>query len=74
MDSQVSTYYEGGRFLGHDVVGCIYDVVFKPRQRPGDVPVLDENGLKIVRDRDGTGSARRTARNGARPRTPNSAT
>jgi hypothetical protein len=34
IDGQVSAYFEGGRFLGHDVAGCLYDVVAKPGQRP----------------------------------------
>lgn len=53
MDGQVSVYYEGARLLGYDVAGCIYDVAGKPALRPGQVPVLDEAGLKIVRDAAG---------------------
>lgn len=34
MDSQVSTYFEGARILGHEVSGCIYDVLGKPGQKP----------------------------------------
>lgn len=34
LDGQVSTYFEGGRILGHDVGGCIYDVAKKPAIRP----------------------------------------
>lgn len=34
MDSQVSTYFDGARLLGHDVRGCIYDVLVKPGQKP----------------------------------------
>jgi hypothetical protein len=34
MDSQVSIYFDGAKLLGHDVTGCIYDVLAKPTQRP----------------------------------------
>lgn len=34
LDSQVSTYYAGAKALGHEVDGCIYDVVRKPALRP----------------------------------------
>lgn len=30
LDSQVSTYHDGAGFLGHEVEGCLYDVVAKP--------------------------------------------
>lgn len=34
LDSQVSTYYAGGKSLGYDVAGCIYDVLVRPGLRP----------------------------------------
>lgn len=34
LDGQVSMYYEGARSLGHDVQGCIYDVIGKPGLKP----------------------------------------
>lgn len=34
LDDQVSNYYAGGRALGFDIEGCIYDVVKKPTQKP----------------------------------------
>jgi hypothetical protein len=34
MDTQVSVYFEGARSLGHDVAGCIYDVIGKPSIKP----------------------------------------
>lgn len=34
MDGQVSVYYEGAASLGHEVEGCLYDVLGKPSQRP----------------------------------------
>jgi hypothetical protein len=54
MDTQVSIYFEGARAaLGLDVSGCIYDVLSKPAQRPSEVPLLDEDGVKIVLDASG---------------------
>lgn len=53
MNSQVSTYYAGAKSLGHEVDGCVYDVVKKPTIRPSQVPLVDEDGLKIVRDANG---------------------
>lgn len=53
IDGQVSTYYEGARFLGHDVAGCIYDVIGKPTQRPSEVALADDDGVKIVHDANG---------------------
>jgi hypothetical protein len=53
LDSQVSTYYAGARSLGHEVDGCIYDVVRKPALRPSQVPVLDADGVKMVHDSNG---------------------
>lgn len=34
MDSQVSIYFDGAAALGHDVAGCLYDVICKPGLRP----------------------------------------
>lgn len=34
MDGQVSVYFEGAASLGHDVAGCLYDVLGKPQQKP----------------------------------------
>jgi PD-(D/E)XK nuclease superfamily len=34
LNSQVSDYFVGGKSLGHDIVGCLYDVVAKPKLRP----------------------------------------
>jgi hypothetical protein len=54
MDGQVSIYFAGARqALGIDVAGCLYDVLLKPAQRPGNVPLVDEKGVKIVVDKDG---------------------
>lgn len=53
LDSQVSVYFEGARSLGHDVVGCLYDVIRKPQIRPSQVPLVDADGVKIVHDSSG---------------------
>jgi hypothetical protein len=34
LDGQVSVYYEGAKSLGHEVRGCLYDVLAKPKQKP----------------------------------------
>lgn len=34
MDGQVSVYFEGGRSMGLDVAGCLYDVLGKPGLKP----------------------------------------
>lgn len=53
MDGQVSVYFEGARFLGHEVTACRYDVIGKIAQRPAQIPLLDEAGQKIVLDANG---------------------
>jgi hypothetical protein len=50
MDTQVSVYFEGTRILGYEPVGCIYDVVSKPQQRPLKATPPDKRKLK----KDGT--------------------
>lgn len=34
MDAQVSIYYDGAAALGHEVDGCLYDVIAKPKLEP----------------------------------------
>jgi hypothetical protein len=53
MDGQVSTYYAGAAALGFPADFCLYDVLKKPAQRPNAIPVLDEDGVKIVVDQTG---------------------
>lgn len=55
LDSQISIYHEGARSLGHDVAGCLYDVLGKPGQRPLKVnsrrtadETADEYKVRIV--------------------------
>lgn len=42
LDSQVSTYLAGARFLGHDPYGCLYDVIGKPAMKPLKATSLDQ--------------------------------
>jgi hypothetical protein len=53
LDPQLSLYLPAIRKLGHDPHGAIYDVLRKPDQRPGNVPILDADGLKVVFDANG---------------------
>jgi hypothetical protein len=53
LDPQISTYYAGAKALGHEVDYCVYDVIRKPALRPSQIPLTDEDGIKIVLDLDG---------------------
>ena len=53
LDSQVSTYFRLAQHHGYPVEGCDYDVLRKPAHEPKQVPVLDEDGVKIVLDQAG---------------------
>ncbi len=53
IDSQISTYFHAAKVLGYDVQTILYDVAKKPAIRPSQVPILDENGMKIVLDAAG---------------------
>lgn len=63
---QNGTYTIGARHLGHDVDGVLYDVIRKPTIRPRAIPILDDDGNKIVLDAAGdrvfnkTGKPRQT--------------
>ena len=50
LDPQISTYFVGARALGYEPEGCLYDVVGKPRMKLSAVPLVDEDGRKIVLD------------------------
>jgi hypothetical protein len=54
FDGQISQYVAGARHLGYDISTVLYDTVRKPTIRPTLVPILDDDGLKIVQDMDGT--------------------
>lgn len=53
MDAQVSLYTYAAREGGHEVHGVLYDVIRKPTIRPEGVPLLDDDGFKIVLDLTG---------------------
>lgn len=54
IDGQVSGYYLGASSLGYSASACLYDVIRKPTIRPShSVPVLDDDGLKIIVDENG---------------------
>lgn len=53
LDPQISTYYVGAKASGRDMDACVYDVVRKPALRPSQVPVKDQDGVKIVLDATG---------------------
>ena len=53
IDSQIGNYFLACRQMGIPVQQIIYDVIRKPGLRPSQVPVLDEDGLKIVVDENG---------------------
>jgi hypothetical protein len=42
MDPQVSVYHEGTKALGHEVEGCIYDVLSKFGERPLKATPMDK--------------------------------
>ena len=48
-DQQIGMYVMAGRHdVSPDVSGVVYDVIRKPTIRPCQVPILDENGEKVV--------------------------
>ncbi len=53
LDPQISTYLRGAEDLGVRAAGCLYDVLAKPMQRPSAVPIVDDDGVKIVFDAAG---------------------
>ena len=55
LDTQISKYLISlhHEFPERQIMGVIYDVVKKPLQRFGSVPVLDDDNKKIVRDENG---------------------
>lgn len=54
IDPQIALYSLAARHDGHDVQAVLYDVIRKPTIKPRQVPELDAEGRKIVRD-DSTG-------------------
>lgn len=53
INQQVSMYMAACQDEGKDVQTCLYDCIRKPSIKPTPVPLLDEDGYKIVLDRDG---------------------
>lgn len=53
IDQQISGYFRAAKALGYDVETVLYDVIRKPDIGPLLIPVLDEDGFKIVVDADG---------------------
>jgi len=53
LDQQISLYVLAVRELGYDVTTILYDVVRRPGMRPGKVPLVDDDGVKIVCDAHG---------------------
>lgn len=53
IDQQISNYYVASQLKGQPVETVLYDVTRKPLIGPLTIPILDENGLKIVLDKDG---------------------
>lgn len=52
MDGQVSGYMLAARALGHDASTVLYDVIRKPTIKPTAIALLDDDGNKIVTDRN----------------------
>jgi len=53
IDHQISLYLDAARRMGYKVDTVIYNVIRKPVIKPTIVPILDDDGIKIVLDRDG---------------------
>lgn len=53
IESQVTGYILAARRLGFNTETVLYDAVRKPTIMPTEVPILDEDGKKIVLNRDG---------------------
>ena len=53
IDQQISLYMCAAREMGHDVQTVLYDVIRKPSIAPKQIPVTDEQGLKVVVDQNG---------------------
>lgn len=53
MDPQITLYLHAERVLGQPAETIIYDVTRKPTIKPSAIPVLDDDGFKIVVDESG---------------------
>jgi hypothetical protein len=54
MDTQISKYILATNQAGNPAHSVVYDVVRKPAQRPLGIALLDDDGVKIVHDANGT--------------------
>lgn len=70
MDTQPSKYILSLQHRGISATSALYNVVSKPAQRPKGIPLLDEEGRKIVLDAEGQ---RVWTKDGKRPRESGSA-
>jgi len=52
-DPQISLYVIAARALGFDVTTVLYDVTRKPTIKPVQVPLLDDDGHKVVLNAEG---------------------
>ncbi len=59
IDQQISLYTVAARSQGHDIESILFDVIRKPSIRPSQIPLLDDDGLKVVLDGDGGEVAQR---------------
>ena len=69
FDPQISQYVLAAQWLGENAWTIVYDVARKPTISPLSVPILDGDGLKIVRD----GQGRRVLTKQGKPRQTGSA-
>lgn len=53
LDTQVTGYVLAARQLGFEVESVLVDAIRKPTIRPEQIPILDEDGKKIVLDEAG---------------------
>jgi len=60
IDHQITLYILAARQLGYDVDCVLYNVTQKPTIKPNPVPVLDDNGYRIVLDLNGNRALTKT--------------
>jgi len=61
FDSQLFQYVLAARPMGWDVATIIYDVTRKPAIEPRQIPLTDDQGLKVVLDASASACSRKTA-------------
>jgi len=50
MDSQISMYFDGAKSLGHDIAGCLYDVIGKPKLRGRQNETPEQLGARVAEE------------------------